>query len=92
MELLEKKIEVVKFLKVIRKMLKAGYREDWKYHDTYSGTPQGGIISPFTTGHFLSLNCNRESHRNGTIFVQHVLQQAQPQAGTPCGHSGRHGG
>jgi group II intron reverse transcriptase/maturase len=43
MELLEKKIDDVKFLNVIRKMLKAGYLEDWKYHHTWSGTPQGGI-------------------------------------------------
>ena len=27
-------------------MLKVGYMEDWKYHNTYSGTPQGGVISP----------------------------------------------
>lgn len=27
-------------------MLKAGYVEDWKFHQTYSGTPQGGIVSP----------------------------------------------
>jgi group II intron reverse transcriptase/maturase len=27
-------------------LLKAGYMEDWRYHDTLSGTPQGGIISP----------------------------------------------
>jgi hypothetical protein len=29
-------------------MLKAGYLEDWKYHDTLSGTPQGGVITPPT--------------------------------------------
>ncbi len=27
-------------------MLKAGYMEDWRYQATYSGTPQGGIVSP----------------------------------------------
>ena len=27
-------------------MLEAGYVEDWKYFQTYSGTPQGGILSP----------------------------------------------
>jgi group II intron reverse transcriptase/maturase len=43
MQLLEKRIDDVKFLNVIRKMLRAGYLEDWKYHNTYSGTPQGGI-------------------------------------------------
>jgi group II intron reverse transcriptase/maturase len=43
MALLEKKIDDRRFLAVIRKMLKAGYMEDWKFHQTYSGTPQGGI-------------------------------------------------
>ncbi len=27
-------------------MLKAGYMEDWIHHKIYSGTPQGGIVSP----------------------------------------------
>jgi hypothetical protein len=29
-------------------MLKAGYMEDWRYGDTLSGTPQGGIATPPT--------------------------------------------
>src|SRR5713101_8389392 len=48
MGLLEKKIDDTKFLNVIRKMAKAGYVEEWKYHHTYSGTPQGGIVTPPT--------------------------------------------
>jgi group II intron reverse transcriptase/maturase len=43
MELLEKKIDDEKFLNLIRKIVKAGYVEEWKYNETYSGTPQGGI-------------------------------------------------
>jgi hypothetical protein len=35
-----------KVLSLIRRFLKAGYMEDWRYHRTYSGTPQGGILSP----------------------------------------------
>lgn len=27
-------------------MLRAGYMDDWQYHRSYSGTPQGGIVSP----------------------------------------------
>ena len=27
-------------------LLRAGYLEDWKRHATYSGTPQGGVVSP----------------------------------------------
>ena len=30
-----------------------GYVEDWKSHNTYSGTPQGGIISPILANIYL---------------------------------------
>jgi group II intron reverse transcriptase/maturase len=35
-----------RFLKLLKGMLKAGYLEEWTYHKTYSGVPQGGVISP----------------------------------------------
>ena len=28
--------------------------EDWKYHETYSGCPQGGIISPILANIYLN--------------------------------------
>ena len=31
---------------LIKEWLKAGYLEDGKYHDTPTGTPRGGVISP----------------------------------------------
>ena len=42
-----------RFLKLIKQMLKAGYLEDWRYHQTYSGTPQGGICSPLLANIYL---------------------------------------
>jgi len=51
--LLEKKIDDDKFIRLIWKFLKAGYVEDWKFHKTYSGTPQGGIISPVLSNIYL---------------------------------------
>jgi len=44
--ILGERIKDERFLRLIRKFLNAGYIEDWKYNNTYSGTPQGGIISP----------------------------------------------
>jgi retron-type reverse transcriptase len=44
--ILKRKIKDKKFLKLLEDMVKAGYMEDWTYHATYSGTPQGGIVSP----------------------------------------------
>lgn len=42
-----------RFVGLIAKLLKAGYMEDWKYNKTYSGTPQGGVISPILSNIFL---------------------------------------
>src|SRR5215475_7626536 len=42
-----------KVLSLVSDFLKAGYMENWQYHQTYSGTPQGGIISPLLCNIFL---------------------------------------
>jgi RNA-directed DNA polymerase len=52
-KLLEEKIDDWRFIKIIRRMLQAGYIEDWKYHQTYSGTPQGGVVSPILANIYL---------------------------------------
>lgn len=51
--LLSEKIKDSKFINLIGKFLKAGYMEDWNYHKTYSGTPQGGILSPILANIYL---------------------------------------
>ena len=53
-EIIDQKIKDARFLKLIRSFLKAGYMEDWKYHETYSGCPQGGIISPILANIYLN--------------------------------------
>lgn len=53
-EIINQKIKDARFLKLIRSFLKAGYMEDWKYHETYSGCPQGGIISPILANIYLN--------------------------------------
>ena len=42
-----------RFIRLMWKFLKAGYIEDWTFHRTYSGTPQGGIISPILANIYL---------------------------------------
>ena len=54
LEILQKKIKDSKLINVIRQFLKAGYVEDWKYNPTYSGTPQGGILSPILANIYLN--------------------------------------
>jgi group II intron reverse transcriptase/maturase len=51
--IMAEKIDDNRFLSLTRKLLKAGYTENWVTHRTYSGTPQGGIISPLLTNIYL---------------------------------------
>ena len=52
--IIEKRIDDRRFISVIKRMLKAGYMEEWQFHKTYSGTPQGGIISPILANIYLN--------------------------------------
>ena len=48
------KIKDARLIQLIWKFLKAGYMEDWQYHATYSGCPQGGIVSPILANIYLN--------------------------------------
>ena len=47
------KIKDGRFLRLLRNLMKAGSVEDWKWHDSYSGTPQGGIVIPLLSNIYL---------------------------------------
>jgi retron-type reverse transcriptase len=51
--ILAEKIHDGRFLRLIGHMLKAGYLEDWRWHATLSGSPQGGIASPVLSNIYL---------------------------------------
>jgi group II intron reverse transcriptase/maturase len=42
-----------RFLRLLRNMLQAGYLEDWEWHATLSGAPQGGVASPILSNIYL---------------------------------------
>lgn len=46
LELLGRDMPDDRFLQLIKEMLEAGYVEEWRYQRSYSGVPQGGVISP----------------------------------------------
>ncbi len=51
--ILAEKIHDNRFLRLIGNMIKAGYLEDWQYHETLSGCPQGGVVSPILSNIYL---------------------------------------
>ncbi|MEZ4732098.1 MAG: reverse transcriptase/maturase family protein [Caldilineaceae bacterium] len=54
LDIISRDIKDGRFINLLRGLLKAGYMEDWKYHETYSGTPQGGIISPLLANIYMN--------------------------------------
>lgn len=52
--IIREKIHDGRFLALIERFLRAGYLENWKYHRTHSGTPQGGVVSPILSNVYLS--------------------------------------
>ncbi len=54
LSILSRRISDKRFLHLIGQLLKAGYVEDWRYHQTYSGVPQGGNLSPLLANLYLN--------------------------------------
>jgi RNA-directed DNA polymerase len=71
-----------KILSLVSAFLKVGYMENWQFHTTHSGTPQGGIVSPLLCNIF-----GRLFGRKGTVAS--MLPWVD---GNPRPHSGMHRG
>lgn len=54
LEILSRKIKDGRFIELIRRYLKAGYFEFRKVHYSYSGTPQGSLISPILANIYMN--------------------------------------
>lgn len=54
LKILGQSIHDNRFLRLIQRLLEAGYLEDWKYHATLSGAPQGAVISPLLSNVYLN--------------------------------------
>ncbi|MCA1695968.1 MAG: reverse transcriptase/maturase family protein, partial [Actinobacteria bacterium] len=65
--ILAEKIHDGRFLRLINQMLKAGYLEDWRWHATLSGAPQGGVASPVLSNVYLD--------RLDKFVEQHLLPE-----------------
>jgi len=64
--LLRERIDDEQFIILMWKFLKAGYMEQWEYHDSYDGVPQGSGISPILSNIYLhELNKFMEDYKAG---------------------------
>jgi len=50
---LREKIHDSRFIRLIENLLRAGYLEEWRFFETLSGSPQGGIVSPILANIYL---------------------------------------
>src|SRR5713226_5067250 len=61
-----------RFLRLLQNMLQAGYLEDWEWHATYSGAPQGGVASPIHSNIYLH---KLDSYVENVIIPQYTRGQ-----------------
>src|SRR5213594_499593 len=54
MNILRENIQDNRFLRLIEGALKAGYCEEWTFHPSLSGSPQGGIVSPILSNIYMN--------------------------------------
>jgi group II intron reverse transcriptase/maturase len=51
--ILRERIHDGRFIELVKGALQAGYLDEWDYRPTWSGTPQGGIVSPILSNIYL---------------------------------------
>jgi group II intron reverse transcriptase/maturase len=66
--ILKEKIHDGRFLRLIANLLKAGYMEDWRFNESLSGSPQGGVVSPILSNIYLD---RLDRFVENTLLPQH---------------------
>jgi group II intron reverse transcriptase/maturase len=69
MEILGEKLHDNRLLRLVENMLKAGYLEKWRWNATYSGSPQGGVISPLLSNIYLD---RLDQYVDNTLLPQYT--------------------
>jgi group II intron reverse transcriptase/maturase len=53
LSILKERLHDNRLLRLIATLLQAGYLEEWRYHATLSGSPQGAVLSPILSNIYL---------------------------------------
>jgi len=69
LSVLAERVHDGRFLELIRRMLKAGYVQDWDWYPTPSGTPQGGVVSPILANIYLD---KLDKHVETVLIPRHA--------------------
>ncbi len=75
--ILRKRIDDEAFISLMWKFLKAGYMEQWQYHKTYCGTPQGSGISPILANIYLNELDKHMAEYKADFVRENRLQRKQ---------------
>jgi group II intron reverse transcriptase/maturase len=81
---IKEKIKDERLIKLLKEMLEAGYMEDWRYHQTYSGVPQGNVLSPNLANIFLN---ELDTYIETTLIPQYTKgkrRRANPEYNRLC--------
>lgn len=79
--ILRRDIHDERVLRLIGGLLAAGYLEEWQYHHTLSGTPQGGIISPLLANIYLHQFDQWVEHTLLPAYTRGTRQRRNPAYG-----------
>jgi len=78
MSILREKILDNRFLRLIENLLKAGYLEAWRHHPTFSGSPQGGIVSPILANIYLDRLDSYVEHTLVPLYTRGDKRRSNP--------------
>lgn len=78
-DILRRRIDDEAFIALMWKFLKAGYMEQWQYHKTYCGTPQGSGISPILANIYLhELDTHMKEYKAGFVKGNRLNRKVNP--------------
>jgi group II intron reverse transcriptase/maturase len=74
LSILREKLHDNRFIRLVANLLKAGYLENWRYGETLSGTPQGGVVSPILSNIYLD---RLDKHVEQVLIPAHTRGQSR---------------